>query len=60
MATGTKAGGLSMAQNEPCMEPEKLWQPEEPLAITLTMEQWATVRHCLIEVADANKAQVYF
>ena len=39
------------------MAAEKTYNPAEPVAITLTMEQWQTVRHWLQYCADYHKCK---
>lgn len=41
-------------------EPQKMYQPEEQVAITLTRDQWQTVRHSLQNSLDTEKARIYW
>lgn len=41
------------------MSQEKLYNPAEPITITLTMEQWQTVRHWLKSGTDYHRAKKY-
>lgn len=40
------------------MAPDKEYNPQEPVTITLTMEQWDTVRHWLQYGTDYHRAKV--
>lgn len=39
------------------MEPEKVYNPQEPVAITLTKEQWGKVLNCITNDMDYHKAK---